>query len=86
MIDAHCSNTPTSNQRYITFDVHQYYPIIASAANDSKLMFRNVDTNQVLANYLCEKGINIKCLRFSGGKSRMLVLALSNSVIMTFLM
>lgn len=40
VLDAHCSGVPPS-ERYLVFDVHTRFPIIATAANDGRLILRD---------------------------------------------
>lgn len=82
VLDCHCSTMPP-NERYLVFDVHTNFPIIATAANDGRLILRDYERNVLLGNYLCEDRRQVRALKFSP-HGRMLVVGLSGGIILTF--
>jgi len=53
ILDAHCIQSQSICKRYIVFDVHSSLPILASAGNDGRLIFRDYETDDIIGNYLC---------------------------------
>lgn len=82
LLDSHCSGSAPA-ERYLAFDVHPNFSILASAGNDGRLILRDYERNMVLANYFCDDRKQVRALRFSPF-GRMLIVGLSGGVIMTF--
>lgn len=85
--DAHCSQSQFAYKRYVVFDVHSSLPVVASAGNDGRLIFRDYETDEIVGNYLCEidEKVCIRAIRFSP-KGRILVVGMSSGLVMTFFM
>lgn len=55
LLDAHCSQIWDESQRYVTFDVHGSLPLLGTAGNDGRIIFRDYLREVVVGNYFCER-------------------------------
>lgn len=59
VIDTHCSGAVLAD-RYVVFELHSELPLLVSAGNDGRLIFRDYLRDLVVGNYLCERRERIK--------------------------
>lgn len=87
LLSAHSSQCPDPDKKYVVFDTHHHYPIFVSAATDARLIFRDLNTNEVVATYTCERNENVRVrsIKFAP-LGLMLIVGLTTGTVMTFCM